>query len=117
MIDVRKKAEEIKQQKAAEAAVAAQQAESRQQSMPGMAGSSFVSFNTPTPLPLELFQKLDQNILLAILADSPNGEKVLTAAINHSCSSNQEEVIMAFDEKLTTLLEKMKAIRSDLQSN
>lgn len=117
MIDVRKRAEEIKQQKAAEAAVAAKQAESHRLSVPGMASSYSASFSTPTPLSSELFQKLDQNILLAILADLPNGEKVLTAAINHTCTSNQEEAILALDEKLTSLLENMKAIRSELQSN
>ncbi|MCP1243263.1 hypothetical protein [Acetobacter lambici] len=114
MIDVRKRAKEIKQQRA-EAAI--NQATSRQQSTAGIASSSFVSFTQPLPLPQDLFKNLDRNILLAILAGSANAGKVLTAAINHSCSSNSDDVIMAFDKELTALLDKVQAIRADLQSS
>lgn len=76
-----------------------------------------MSFTQPLPLPQDLFKNLDRNILLAILAGSANAEKVLTAAINHSCSSNSDDVIMAFDKELTALLDKVQAIRADLQSS
>ncbi|WP_231862475.1 hypothetical protein [Acetobacter pasteurianus] len=112
MIDVRKRAEEIKQQRA-EAAI--NQATSLQQSPLGPASARTVNF--PPSLPHDLFKDLDRNILLAILAGSANAEKVLTTAINHSCLSNSDDVIMAFDEELTTLLDKVQAIRADLQSS
>lgn len=112
MIDVRKRAEEIKQQRA-EAAI--NQATSLQQSPLGMASARVVNFSQS--LPHDLFKNLDRNILLAILAGSANAEKVLTTAINHSCLSNSDDVIMAFDEELTSLLDKLQAIRADLQSS
>ncbi|WP_434604305.1 hypothetical protein [Acetobacter oryzoeni] len=114
MIDVRKRAEEIKQQRA-EAAI--NQTASLQQSISVWEGPSAKSVTHSSSSSQNLFENLNQNILLTILAGSANAEKVLTTAINHSCLSNSDDVIMAFDEKLTSLLDKLQAIRADLQSS